>query len=327
MSVKPKFRRFAWIAGITVIAVGMILAGVVAFGVAPAPAPLASLNEAFAHMDSTGLPPLSRYRARDGAMLAYRAYLGEGPQVAVLIHGSAGQGQQMNGVARMLNSAGVSVYVPDVRGHGSSGRRGDIDYIGQLDDDLADFIGYIHPTNPKAIYTLIGFSAGGAFTLRIAGGKYGNLFDRYIAIAPALVYPRGVARPNNGGWAAVSVLRIAGLIVLNHIGIHWFDGLNAVTYAAPANEWFTRTYSYRLVMNFSPGLDYLSALKRVKAPVTVIDGAYDEEFYAEGYAPLLRPVKRDIDIEIIPGVGHIGAMNAPAMLEAVGRIFDTTLRH
>lgn len=79
------------------------------------------------------------------------------------------------------------------------------------------------------------------------------------------------------------------------MGIHRFDGLSAVNYAAPPDDdFFTRTYSYRLAMNFSPGLDYLSALRRVKKPVTVIDGAEDEEFYADKYATLLKPVKPDI---------------------------------
>jgi len=51
----------------------------------------------------------------------------------------------------------------------------------------------------------------------------------------------------------------------------------------------------------------------------------DEQFYAEGYAPLLKPVKPDIDIEIVPSVGHMGAMNSPAMLEAVRRTFTSPL--
>jgi non-heme chloroperoxidase len=44
----------------------------------------------------------------------------------------------MNPLAKTLQAEGVTVYAPDLRGHGSSGRRGDIDYIGQLDDDLVD---------------------------------------------------------------------------------------------------------------------------------------------------------------------------------------------
>jgi alpha-beta hydrolase superfamily lysophospholipase len=71
-----------------------------------------------------------------------------------------------------------------MRGHGESGRRSDIDDIGQLDDDLADFKRYVRPAHQNAVYTLAGFSAGGAFALRIPGGRYGDLFDRYIAIAP-----------------------------------------------------------------------------------------------------------------------------------------------
>ena len=121
---------------------------------------------------------------------------------------------------------GTASYALDIRGHGASGRRGDIDYIGPLDDDLADFVAHVRRVHPHAIWTLAGFSAGGAWALRIAGGPYGNLFDRYIAIAPALIFPKGVARPGNGRWATVSVPRIGGLIVLNYIGIHGFDGLN-----------------------------------------------------------------------------------------------------
>ena len=116
-----KLTRFIWIAAVMLIALGAILAAVVAFGVAPPPPPLTSLAQAFAHMDTTGLPAISRYRAQDGTMLAYRVYPGEGQQVAVLIHGSSGQGSSMNALARTLNGTGATVYTSDVRGHGRSG--------------------------------------------------------------------------------------------------------------------------------------------------------------------------------------------------------------
>jgi pimeloyl-ACP methyl ester carboxylesterase len=84
-----------------------------------------------------------------------------------------------------LNAAGTTVYKPDLRGHGGSGKRGDIDYIGQLDDDIVDLIATIRAEHVNAALTLIGFSAGGAFTIRIAGGPHGDLFNRYIVIDPA----------------------------------------------------------------------------------------------------------------------------------------------
>lgn len=317
-------RRTLAIFAVAVVSLAAILAAIVTFGVAPAPAPLQSVAEGMQRMDLPGLPALSGYRARDGALLAYRAYPGVSRQIVVLIHGSAGQSPLMNAMARTLNQTGATVYTLDIRGHGSSGPRGDIKYIGQLEDDLADFMGQIKTAQPDAVYTLAGFSAGGAFALRVAGEPDGKLFDRYIAISPALTFPNGVARPNGGGWAAVSLPRIVGLVILNHLGIHRFDGLNVVSFGAPPGDaFFTRSYTYRLAMNFSPGLGYLSALALVKKPIAVIAGADDEQFYADRYAALLKPVKPDVTVELVPGVGHTTAMGAPAMLEAVRRTFET----
>ena len=170
------------------------LGAVIAFGTAAPPRPVQPRQ-----LDLTDLPALSRYTARDGTQLAYGAYPGDGEQVAVLIHGTGTESSVMNALAKTLHAAGTTVYAPDLRGHGSSGRRGDIDYIGQLDDDLADLVATIRPEHAHATMTLIGFSGGGAFTIRIAGGPHGNLFDRYIVIDPAIVYPSPPARPNAGG--------------------------------------------------------------------------------------------------------------------------------
>ena len=51
----------------------------------------------------------------------------------------------MHALAKALRDAGVSAYVLDIRGHGGSGRCGDVDYIGQIDDDLADFVTNLGP--------------------------------------------------------------------------------------------------------------------------------------------------------------------------------------
>jgi hypothetical protein len=115
--------RWLFAAAAVVFAVGVALAGAVAFGVGRPPTPLPSVAEAVKHLDLSGLPSLSWYRARDGAMLAYRAYPGNSRQVSVLIHGSAGQGVGMHALARTLNETGATVYALDVRGHGSSGQQ------------------------------------------------------------------------------------------------------------------------------------------------------------------------------------------------------------
>lgn len=214
--------RMIAIVACLLLAFGGVLSAAIVFGTAAPPRPVQPRQ-----IDLTGLPTLSRYTSRDGTPLAYRSYPGGDEQVAVLIHGSGTESSVMNALAKTLNVAGATVYAPDLRGHGSSGRRGDIDYIGQLDDDLADLIAAIRPDHPNSAITLIGFSGGGAFTIRIAGGPYGNLFNRFIVIDPAIVYPSPLARPNAGGWATPYIPRIVALMALNKIGIHRFDGLES----------------------------------------------------------------------------------------------------
>jgi non-heme chloroperoxidase len=129
---------------------------------------------------SPDFPAPRHFQARDGASLQYYAYPAAPgsalDEVAVLVHGSAGPGTSMHDLATALRAAGVTVYVPDIRGHGGSGQRGDIGYIGQLDDDLADFVTQLGQPKSGETRTLVGFSAGAGFSIRFAGGPYGALF-------------------------------------------------------------------------------------------------------------------------------------------------------
>src|SRR6266852_2331078 len=118
------------------------------------------------------------------------------------------------------------------------------------------------------------------------GGHYGDIFNRYIVIDPAIVYPSPLARPNAGGWATPYVPRIIGLIVLNQISIHWFDGLDAIVFAIPpGSPNLTGVYSFRLAMKLGSS-DYFGALERTKKPMALIAGANDDQFYADRYAAL-----------------------------------------
>ena len=160
-------RKVLWaFAGLIVVALGA-LGGVLAFDAPVKAPPLASISEPFADVDFTDLRTVQTYVARDGTKLGYRVYEGGGAQVVVLIHGSSDDGAGMHPLAKALHDAGASVYVPVLRGHGNFGHNGDIDYIGQLEDDLADFVGMLRPLHPNASFSLIGFSSGGGFVLRV----------------------------------------------------------------------------------------------------------------------------------------------------------------
>ena len=87
--------------------------------------------------------------------------------------------------------------------------------IGQLDDDLADLVKGLGLDKPGVRRTLIGFSSGGGFVLRIAGGRQAGLFNDYLAISPYIGQDSPTNKPNSGGWAGVAVPRIIALSLLD----------------------------------------------------------------------------------------------------------------
>jgi pimeloyl-ACP methyl ester carboxylesterase len=264
------------------------------------------------------LPTPRRFQARDGARLQYYIYPGESNQVVILIHGSVFPGPSMHELATSLRNAGVSVYVPDIRGHGGSGRTGDIDYVGQLDDDLADFVRALGPAKDGETRTLAGFSAGAGFAVRFAGGRYGELFDRYVFLSPIL--PRSPAwRPGAGGWVNVSIPRIATIASLDRVGIHWFDGLSVISYAVPPelSAFVTSSYSYRLMANFGAGSQHETYLRNIRRPAAVFVGDRDEQERADQFAPLFQHLGVDIPVTIIAGMKHADMIYAPAARDAV----------
>jgi predicted alpha/beta hydrolase len=108
-------------------------------------------------------PSLRRYPARDGEQLAYRFYDSTSERILIFIHGSSYHGGGYHALAAALSLAGVAkVVLPNLRGHYMSGRRrGDVDYIGQYEDDLDDLIKFLRTENHDGPITLGGHSSGG----------------------------------------------------------------------------------------------------------------------------------------------------------------------
>lgn len=303
----------------------------IGFGHITQPEALKSVTDPFSRMDLSGLPPITRYQARDGAALSYRVYNGGDTQVAVLIHGSAGSSQDMHRMAEALWQRGVTVYVPDLRGHGANYPHGDISYLGQLDDDMADFMKAVHPQYKNAHWTLIGFSSGGGFALRIAGSDLGSEFDSFVFLSPYLRYdaptvrsasPKEKASPEQNVWYSVSIKRIIGLSIFNFFGIHYFDGLPVLAFPVPTGiESTTATYSFRLEENFQPRSNYRADIQAIKKPAQVLVGAQDELYLPEKFAEVFDKVGREIPVMIVPGMGHSDMITKPEPITAVVNTF------
>ena len=298
--------------------IAIVPVAVIFFDAPASPPPMVSMAQR--HVDSGNVPAPRHFQGRDGASLQYYAYPAEPDKIAVLVHGTAGPSSSMGALAEALREAGVTAYVLDIRGHGGSGRRGDIDYIGQLDDDVADFVTQLGPAKTGETRTLVGFSGGAGFSIRFAGGPYGLLFDRYVFLAPIL--PGSAAwRPNAGGWFNIALPRLITIAYLGQAGIHWFDGLPVISYAVsrdPSRE-TTASYSYRLSANFSAGRQYESYLKNLCRPAAMLVGDADEQVVADQFAPLLQRLGVNIPVTIVPNMKHADMIAAPAALSVVVR--------
>lgn len=266
---------------------------------------LESVSAPFLSADFTKLPNLLFYTARDGSNLAYREYLKkQSKQTVVVVHGSSASGISMHPLANYLHKQGMTVYTLDVRGHGSSGPKGDISYIGQLEDDLEDFVIQVLKQRKAAI---IGHSIGGGFVLRFAAGERQNLFNKYILLSPYMGVDSPTMMPRSGGWVVMSLPRFLGILILGPLGRKLFGHLPVITYAIDqqTKEFQTEQYSFRLLRNFSPHANYRSDISLVKQPLMVIAGKEDEIFKADAFEALFTKSRPGTKVTLVPGMGHV----------------------
>jgi pimeloyl-ACP methyl ester carboxylesterase len=293
------------------------------------PPELRSISQARASVDYSALPAVERFQARDGTMLGFRHYPAGGPaagRAAIVIHGSSGSsGTTIHALSGALAAHGVETFAVDIRGHGASGTRGDIGYVGQLEDDLADFIAVVRKTTPAVPLTLIGHSAGGGFALRVAGSPIQNLFARTVLLAPYLGYDAPTNRPNSGGWASADVPRILGLAALRKIGINCCEALPTLAFAVAPNSEniLVPAYSDRLMRNFATR-DYRADLVAATRPLTIFCGADDELMLADKYVQAVDSVAPRVDVRVIGGVNHMGIVSNPAAVSIIAEDVATT---
>jgi alpha-beta hydrolase superfamily lysophospholipase len=286
------------------------------------PPELHSLSAARKNVDFSTLPAAARFQARDGTMLGFRHYPASGPatgRAAIVIHGSSGSSATtIHALSQALATRGVETWAVDIRGHGTSGTRGDIGYVGQLEDDLEDFVAVVRTRAPTVPLTLIGHSAGGGFALRVASSPIQNLFARTILLAPYLGYDAPTNQPNSGGWASADIPRILGLLALRKFGIDCCEGLPTLAFAVPPNSanLLVPAYSDRLMRNFATR-GYRADLAAATKPLTIISGAADELMLAEKYAEAVRGITPSVDVKLIDGVDHIGVVSDPRAVSVI----------
>ena len=321
-----------WLRALAIVAAALLalaglgaiaLSALLAFPVSP-PQPLESIRAGALAVDRSGMPDLSYFQARDGSSLAYRIYPaanGDKRNIAILIHGSGGHSTVMNAIAKKLAADNFLVVVPDIRGHGASGTRGDIGYYGQLDDDLADLTAELRRHYLVGRFALLGFSSGGGFALRAASGSLSAEFTRLVLLSPYLGYDAPSTRgpDDSANWAKPDVPRIVGLNLLRRFDLHCCEALPVIAFAVgPGSEkYVTARYSYRLLNNFGPPTDLSAAFRQLKIPTTIVAGGADELMRPDKYADVVRGIEPAIDVRVVPGLTHMDMLHMPAAIEVI----------
>jgi non-heme chloroperoxidase len=303
-------RIFVIVACGLLVAVIAALAGMIAFGTSEAATPLASVHRPFENVDFSDLPAVQRAPARDGTPIAFRVWREDPPTpeptlVVIAIHGSSATSASLHPLAKALSAQGIPVYAPDIRGHGQTGVRGDIDYAGQLDDDLADFVAAVQLRHPNTKLVLLGFSSGGGFALHAAASPLGKKFARTVLLSPML----GVRSPtyrHGQAWAKPDMPRIIALALLDRVGVHAFDHLTVLAFAIDPkrSDILTGHYSWLLTRAFATN-DYAGDFRDASSPIAVLVGEKDELFDAAKFAPTIDAVRTDIPVIVIPGLTHV----------------------
>jgi alpha-beta hydrolase superfamily lysophospholipase len=314
-----------WLLALTGVA-ALVLGGMLAWPIRQPPE-LTSISSARKSIDFSTLPAVARFQARDGTDLAYRHYPAATPatgRIAVVVHGSSGSSRgAIHALSAALAERGVQTFAVDIRGHGSSGTRGDIRHVGQLEDDLADLVGEIRKNNPAAPLTLIGHSAGGGFALRVAGSPIQQLFARTVLLAPYLGYDAPTSRADDGHWASPDIPRFLALTLLRQLGLMWAESLPTVAFAVPPDSVRLQnpTYPYRLMLNFGPGPDFRQKLAAATKPITIFAGAADELMLSGKYP---EAVGDRATVRILDGIDHMGIVANPAASSIIADDVATT---
>ncbi len=252
------------------------------------------------------------FTLRDNRKLFAYKFSKKSPNTIILLHGVGSSAYLYNRTAGLLQQSTQSdVFAIDMRGHGQSeGKAGDVDYINQYADDLADIIAVIRKEKPNGKIIIAGHSMGGGVILRYEMEKHKEKIDGILLFAPLIGHnspaiPQGSPIENDTiePFMKIHFARIIGLKMLNEINQHQHDSL-PVLFFNLSESMPLRKYTFRANMSMAPE-NYIDGLKAVKVPMLVLIGSKDEAFMPETLKKAII-VNSKGEVRIIEGATHNG---------------------
>ena len=262
---------------------------------------------------------------RDGSTLFYRFYPSEANCTFIFVHGSGSESRYLQNLASFMSENNFArVITPDLRGHGRTSKiKGDIDYLGQYEDDLEDIIRSVKAAYPDDKIILGGHSSGGGLALRYAGNPAVSKVDACILLAPYLGHEAPTVKPNSGEWVTMAIKRFVGLAMLNNVGISNLNHLPVIFFNRPA-EWEddlqAQSYSYRLTMSYQPE-NYIDDIKNNQVPTLVLVGESDESFHADEFAGVFKDAPNYV-VKRIADTNHLEIVSTQEVKEAISEWYE-----
>jgi alpha-beta hydrolase superfamily lysophospholipase len=265
---------------------------------------------------------------RDGKKLHAEKFAANSNTIIVLLHGVLSSSFTMNRMAGLLREAGsAEVIALDMRGHGQSeGRPGDVDYIGQYTDDLADVITSLRLSRPGCRIIIAAHSMGGGIALRYAMKEDAPDVSGFLLFSPLLgnnspTIPKPSADADTAAaFLKINIMRIIGLNMYNSIGVHTYDSLPVLFFNMPKGMPLNK-YTYRANQSMAPE-DYRQGLHAVKSPLLVIVGSKDEAFVAKEFEPAVKNNSLG-EVVVIEGATHNSIRHNKAAMSAASAWFKT----
>ena len=260
-------------------------------------------------------------KTRDNYEIFSRVYNSENKDVLILIHGSGSESRYLSNLADSISKANIAtVLTPDMRGHGrNNGTRGDIDFIGQLENDIEDLIQFSKKNLGAKKIILAGHSSGGGFVLRFIGNPKNSKVDKAILLAPYLGHDAPTVKPNSGGWVKVAMKRIIGLSMLNSVGFKTLNNLPVLFFNRPENindKLQVPSYSFNMTINFNPK-NHKDEIQNINIPCLVLVGKQDESFYPEQFPMTFNTAKKYVRLEILDSVKHLDIVKSQKAFEII----------
>lgn len=274
--------------------------------------------------ENASIPRIENFEARDRSLIGYRHYRSKQPSriKLYLVHAETSDDLQFTALATTLASRlGIAdVFTFDMRGHGQNPlHRGDVAYVGQPSDDLADLI---RTTSALGDVIVIGgHSSGAAVAARLAIAPGPIKIAGLLLLAPVLSPDFEAKKADFDGWALPLKWRVAALKLQNALGIHWSDQEVAVQYAVPKAVWegplgfsVTSDYTWRFVKSLQLPSSDGSDLASVRAPYLAVVGSDDEVIDAAKLEPAMKAFNKGGETSVVPQETHFSIVNSQQTL-------------